>query len=70
MIANRVAGHTLPREGRLYDAHGYPVRVGRARCSCGETSPEMATVAARRRWHRDHKFDVRVAAAARRGQEQ
>lgn len=58
---NRLKGHTLPNEGRLYDAHGYPVNTGKATCSCGEQSPETDTIAARQRWHRSHKAGIRDA---------
>jgi hypothetical protein len=54
--ANRLAGHTMPQEGRVYDRIGRRVQDGPARCSCGATSEQVFTsVNARLRWHRDHK---------------
>lgn len=58
MISNRLAGHTLPNEGRVYHL-GVMVWRGSTRCSCGERSPELDTVNARRRWHREHKAKIR-----------
>lgn len=55
-------GHTLISEGRAY-RHGIQVRVGVGRCSCGAVSPELTGNSARKRWHADHKADVRAAAA-------
>lgn len=33
---------------------------GRALCECGEWSPELPSTAARKRWHREHKDEVRT----------
>jgi hypothetical protein len=59
MRANRLAGHELPNEGRLYENGIYPVRQGVATCSCGEKSDPLPSANARQQWHRDHKNDVR-----------
>lgn len=60
MKPNRLAGHTLPNEGRVRDAAGWLGNgPGRARCSCGERSPNLSSTAARKLWHRDHKDDIR-----------
>lgn len=60
MKPNRLAGHTLHSEGRLFDLHGYPQCCGPAVCSCGATSGNLHTAAARKRWHREHKDAVRA----------
>ncbi|TDC34204.1 hypothetical protein E1211_17810 [Micromonospora sp. 15K316] len=65
MKSNRLAGHTLPNEGRLYDRGIYLVREGAIRCSCGDVSPFLPNATARRRWHREHKAAVRAAADPR-----
>lgn len=36
-----------------------PAWDGHARCSCGAVSPHLPTVAARKRWHREHKDALR-----------
>jgi len=61
--SNRLAGHTLPYEGRVFDARDPRINrlvngPGRAQCSCGEWSPDMPSTNARRKWHRAHKADV------------
>lgn len=61
---NRLAGHTLPNEGKIWNG----IRLassfeGRATCSCGEESPtELKNAERRRIWHRRHKDDVREKA--------
>jgi hypothetical protein len=61
MKANRLAGHTLPNEGRL---PGWPPSTqngtGKARCSCGSESPELPSTTQRQAWFRDHKDDIRA----------
>jgi len=68
----RLAGHSLFREGAPYQglagAQEQVGRVsvagpGRARCSCSVKSGRLATAAARRAWHREHKDAVRNLAA-------
>jgi hypothetical protein len=61
MRSNRLAGHALPNEGRLYEYENgiYPVQEGVATCSCGEKSDSLPSANARQKWHRDHKNDVR-----------
>lgn len=57
---NRLAGHTLPHEGRIH-TNGVWRRVGQARCSCGATSPILGSDNARKVWHRQHKDEIRSA---------
>lgn len=58
MKSNRLSGHTLPFEGKIY-GYNRTVKHGRARCSCGALSPALDSDAARKRWHREHKDEVR-----------
>lgn len=60
MTGNRLAGHTLKHEGKVY-GYNRPVKHGRALCSCGADSPALDSDAARKRWHREHKANVRAA---------
>ena len=62
MKANRLAGHTLRDEGRVRGG-GFLVFVseGVGRCSCGATSKVLHSDGARKRWHRQHKDEVRAA---------
>ena len=62
--SNRLAGHTLPYEGRVFDSRDPRINrlvngPGRAQCSCGEWSPDMPSTNARRKWHAAHKAGVR-----------
>jgi hypothetical protein len=61
MRSNRLAGHTLPNEGKLRDASGWlaPYVEGPARCSCGDWSPRLPSAYARKKWHREHKDKIR-----------
>lgn len=75
----RVPGHGLLREGCAFEAvtpdpwrpvpyMGRAFRYtgeaeGRAVCSCGDCSEVLPSTAARRRWHEEHKAEVRVRAA-------
>ncbi len=63
MESTRLAGHSLPNEGRIKDPSGYGwLVVGPATCSCGAQSEPLTTDNARKRWHRDvHKAAVRAA---------
>lgn len=67
MIANRLAGHTLRSEGAPFSSiagHSYQVRTtwtGRGLCSCGARSDVLDSNAKRKKWHRDHKDDIRPA---------
>jgi hypothetical protein len=60
-----LAGHTLILEGEGYKIiAGYPARTrnngdGCAKCSCGQFSPTLPNRAARKRWHKEHKEEVR-----------
>ncbi len=65
--SNRLAGHTLPFKGRVHlgttiigDGNGQ----GRTKCSCGDDSPMLPSTAARKKWHRDHKNDIRSGLGA------
>ena len=60
MRSNRLAGHTLPNEGRI-QAEGLWVEHGPARRSCGVESEPLKSDNARRRWHFAHKAEIRVA---------
>jgi hypothetical protein len=65
MKSNRLAGHELRNEGRVYvPGSGYVSRVqARGKCSCGATSGRLLPNAAQRKaWHREHKASVRAAA--------
>jgi hypothetical protein len=56
MKPSRLAGHTLPHEGRLTsDYHAPGNGPGVATCSCGEQSPVLPSTNARKAWHREHK---------------
>ena len=68
MIANRLAGHTLRSEGAPFASSGpvvtYRVRstwIGKGMCSCGAMSDVLDSNAKRKKWHRDHKDDIRRA---------
>lgn len=61
MRNNRLAGHTIPSEGRIKNAHGIWIAVGSIRCSCGEESGVLASDNARKRWHFQHKAQIRAA---------
>lgn len=61
MRSNRLAGHTLPGEGRIFgNGVGNPQCCGPAVCSCGERSEVLHGANARKRWHREHKEKVRA----------
>lgn len=59
-----VPGHTLRFEGRAFVVNENGKNVfargwhGRGLCSCGALGPMVTTVAARKRWHREHKAEV------------
>lgn len=58
--STRIAGHTLPNEGRIFDG---PSRIteGPTSCSCGAESPFLSSDSARQQWHATHKDEVRQA---------
>lgn len=61
-----LAGHSLVWEGAAHDDDGRRVdwlRVGRAKCSCRKLSPVLPSKSARQRWHKEHKEQIRQAAA-------
>lgn len=55
-----VEGHALLVEGQPHNARGHLVigRIGHGKCECGALSPEVGTVAGRKRWHRKHKQEL------------
>lgn len=63
----RVAGHTLWYEGAPHDDRGHRIwrpygsasGRGRGKCSCGALSEMEFTAAARKRWHAEHKQQVK-----------
>jgi hypothetical protein len=67
--STRLSGHGLWSEGWPVEAtpgHGQGWRPlnhrsgpGRALCECGEMSPELPSANARKRWHGEHKEQVR-----------
>ena len=60
--SNRLAGHTLPNEGRI-NHDSTSACCGPAVCSCGEQSEVLHGANARKRWHKQHKDDVRARRA-------
>lgn len=63
----QVPGHGLAREGYPHDENGNVLSLGgivrtsgpgRAKCACGQVSPDLPSTAARKRWHREHKEQV------------
>lgn len=59
-----LSGHTLLFEGKPIDLWPYTTGgPGVGGCSCGERSETLATNAARKRWHKRHKEEVREAQA-------
>jgi hypothetical protein len=70
-VTTRLSGHVLRGEGkpcRRTSKHRTPpysyeiihgTSSGRALCECGEKSPELDSDGARKRWHRQHKEQVR-----------
>lgn len=79
MRNTRLLGHGLLREGRAFEAvtpdpwrpvpyMGRAFRYtgeaeGRAVCSCGDCSEVLPSTAARKRWHEEHKAEVRARAS-------
>lgn len=61
-----LAGHSLTNEGEAFAENGFPLSFayrggeGCGLCSCGEVSKWLPTRAARKRWHRTHKDEVRA----------
>lgn len=64
-----VKGHTLLGEGQGYDSNGkrtwtyHPERHVHGQCSCGALSPPLPSNGARKRWHAEHKQQIREATA-------
>lgn len=69
--STRLSGHGLWSEGWPVEAtpgHGQGWRQmsrrsgpGRALCECGEMSPVLESANQRKRWHKEHKEQVRSA---------
>ena len=60
-MSTRLAGHGLRHEGRHWvPAVGY-VAGGSApgKCECGAESPTLTSAAVRKRWHKEHKQQIR-----------
>jgi hypothetical protein len=58
-------GHTLILEGAAMGMGISPsTGSGVGGCSCGARSPELPSRAARKRWHKDHKAEVRARLAS------
>jgi hypothetical protein len=64
-MSNILPGHALRNEGRVFwDEHleradDDPPSRGSAVCECGATSPVLDSDNARKRWHREHKDEMR-----------
>jgi hypothetical protein len=54
----RVKGHALEAEGRRRCCFSYGGGYGKGHCSCGLSSPDLPSTAARQRWHRAHKQEA------------
>ncbi|MGC5012555.1 hypothetical protein ACLQ2R_17465 [Streptosporangium sp. DT93] len=74
MTPNRLPGHTLSSEGAAFawttNGGRYVRTTGRrgvALCSCGETSSTLDSNSARKRWHREHKDELRRGPATAQG---
>ena len=61
MAANVLKGHGLFAEGRVLAGYGWGSGPGRGKCSCGALSETLPSTAARQRWHKEHKAEVRAA---------
>ena len=67
-----LTGHTLFEEGRAVVHPDCTVcrglswqarrRKGHAKCSCGALSEHLTSGYQRKRWHREHKDEIRAAA--------
>ncbi len=67
----RLAGHSLVGEGAPHNDLGVRLRGeysyghektpgGRGQCSCGALSDVVTTRAARKRWHAEHKAEIKA----------
>jgi hypothetical protein len=59
-------GHALVFEGAAHNDAGGRMGTymttsgfGRAKCECGEMSPNLSSANRRKDWHRDHKETIR-----------
>lgn len=59
MKANRLSGHSLPHEGRVIDGMTMSSGPGVSVCACGTPSPNLPNASQRKKWHHDHKNDIR-----------
>lgn len=59
MKANRLSGHELRNEGRI-GGYGMSNGSGPTKCSCGQKSPVLPSTGARKKWHREHKDQIRA----------
>lgn len=66
--SSRLAGHGLRAEGKVFEddgnggtrrKYGSYDNFGFGLCSCGSRSSALYSDAARKRWHREHKEQVR-----------
>jgi hypothetical protein len=68
--ARQIPGHGLVGEGRPFRANRERVDStigdGRALCACGALSHVLPSTNARKRWHREHKLALLVAAEVQR----
>ena len=67
-MSNRMAGHTLVAEGaphnmrgtRWHNLYNYTTGgTGYGKCSCGKLSPLLHSSRDRKKWHREHKEELR-----------
>jgi len=66
-VSNRMKGHSLKAEGGPHDATGKPLPsywggtsgLGFGACSCGALSRLLDSGNLRKRWHREHKEELR-----------
>lgn len=59
-----VKGHSLLFEGAAFGRSWNQSGAGMAKCTCGLMSPELPNRAARKRWHKQHKEEVKTAQTA------
>lgn len=64
MKPNVLSGHSLPDEGRI-GKWGNENGRGATRCLCGTRSPVLESTGSRKRWHRDHKDQIRADCATK-----
>jgi len=71
MRRTNLRGHALRSEGKAYGLNGEPKgspltrywgHIGQALCECGDASEVLWSDAARKRWHANHKAEVKARA--------